>query len=182
MSESEQNSEARYSIGIDLGTTHSVLSYVDLEASSEEAIAQQVMAIPQLIGPGSIGDKDQLPSFLYQPHPDELADSDQVLPWSAQPEALVGEIARQLGSKTPIRLVSSAKSWLCHSGVDCRDAFLPVEAPEEVERISPFQATVRYLEHLRDAWNNQFPDHLLNQQKLTITVPASFDLMYQDYP
>ena len=175
MSESEQNSEARYSIGIDLGTTHSVLSYVDLEASSEEAIAQQVMAIPQLIGPGSIGDKDQLPSFLYQPHPDELADSDQVLPWSAQPEALVGEIARQLGSKTPIRLVSSAKSWLCHSGVDCRDAFLPVEAPEEVERVSPFQATVRYLEHLRDAWNNQFPDHLLNHQKLTITVPASFD-------
>jgi Hsp70 protein len=171
---SEEN-QARYSIGIDLGTTHCVLSYVDLDASDGDEIVQEVMPIPQLTGPGIVDEQTQLPSFLYQAHPDELADSDVVLPWTEKPDALVGEIARQLGSKTPIRLVASAKSWLCHSGVDCREPILPVEAPEEVERVSPLQASIRYLEHLRDAWNHQHPDTPLGEQELTITVPASFD-------
>ena len=172
--DSQQN-QARYSIGIDLGTTHCVLSYVDLQASDGNDIVQEVMPVPQLTGPGVVDEDTQLASFLYQAHPDELAEGDVVLPWTAKPEALVGEIARQLGSKTPIRLVSSAKSWLCHSGVNCREAILPVEAPEEVDRVSPLQATIRYLEHLRDAWNNRYPDAPLEQQELTITVPASFD-------
>ncbi len=172
MSEANQ---ARYSVGIDLGTTHCVLSYVDLDASDGDEIVQEVMPIPQLTGPGVVDEQTQLPSFLYQAHPDELADSDVVLPWTEKPEALVGEIARQLGSKTPIRLVASAKSWLCHSGVDCREPILPVEAPEEVERVSPLQASIRYLEHLRDAWNHRHPDAPLGEQELTITVPASFD-------
>ncbi len=172
MSEANQ---ARYSIGIDLGTTHCVLSYVDLDASDGDEIVQEVMPISQLTGPGVVDEQTQLPSFLYQAHPDELADSDVVLPWTEKPEALVGEIARQLGSKTPIRLVASAKSWLCHSGVNCREPILPVEAPEEVERVSPLQASIRYLEHLRDAWNHQHPDAPLDEQELTITVPASFD-------
>ena len=170
-----KENQARYSIGIDLGTTHCVLSYVDLEASDGDEIVQEVMPIPQLTGPGVVDEQPQLPSFLYQAHPDELADSDVVLPWTDKPEALVGEIARQLGSKTPIRLVASAKSWLCHSGVNCREPILPVEAPEEVERVSPLQASIRYLEHLRDAWNHQYPDAPLDEQELTITVPASFD-------
>lgn len=171
---SEEN-QARYSIGIDLGTTHCVLSYVDLEASDGDEIVQQVMPIPQLTGPGVVDEQTQLSSFLYQAHPDELAENDVVLPWTDKPKALVGEIARQLGSKTPIRLVASAKSWLCHSGVNCREPILPVEAPEEVERVSPLQASIRYLEHLRDAWNHQYPEAPLDEQELTITVPASFD-------
>ncbi|WP_411728279.1 Hsp70 family protein, partial [Methyloglobulus sp.] len=96
-------------------------------------------------------------------------------PWTNKPQHLVGEIARNLGSKTPIRLVSSAKSWLCHSGVDCKAPILPSDASEEVERISPFQATVAYLQHLKDAWQNQYPDAPLEQQDVVITVPASFD-------
>jgi molecular chaperone DnaK (HSP70) len=88
---------------------------------------------------------------------------------------LVGEIARNLGSKTPIRLVSSAKSWLCHAGVDCKSPILPVNAPEEVERISPFQATTAYLQHIRDAWQTLHPSSPLDKQDLVITVPASFD-------
>jgi molecular chaperone DnaK (HSP70) len=164
-----------FSVGIDLGTTHCVLSYVDLRKTDEDRIEQSVLAIPQLTAPGIVEDKHQLPSFLYQAHPAELSEGSSALPWTAKAEYLVGEIARNLGGKTPIRLVSSAKSWLCHAGVDCKAPILPAEAPDEIERVSPFQASVAYLQHLRDAWNKQYPDAQLAEQDLTITVPASFD-------
>jgi molecular chaperone DnaK (HSP70) len=165
----------RFSVGIDLGTTHCVVSYVELAESGDGVFPQQVMAIPQLTLPGVVEDSLQLPSFLYQAHEAELAAGSTSLPWTIKPDYLVGEIARNLGSKTPIRLVSSAKSWLCHAGVDCKAPILPVNAPEEVERISPFQATTAYLQHIRDAWQNLHPESPLNKQDLVITVPASFD-------
>lgn len=164
----------RFSVGIDLGTTHCVLSYADL-SKDEDDIQQQVMAVPQLTSPGVIENKKQLPSFLYLAHDAEIAEGSTALPWREKAEYLVGDIARNLGSKTPIRLVASAKSWLCHAGVDCKQAILPSEAPEEVARISPFQATQSYLQHLKDAWENQHPDAPLAAQDLIITVPASFD-------
>lgn len=175
MNEESSNTSIQYSIGIDLGTTNCVLSFVDLNKSDGEEIVQEIMPIAQLTSPGVIDDKTQLPSFLYQAHPDELSESDMVLPWTSTPEANVGYLARQLGTKTPIRLVSSAKSWLCHSGVDCRAPILPIEAPEEIDRVSPLDATIHYLEHLRDAWNYNHPDTPIDTQHLTITVPASFD-------
>lgn len=172
----ESGSEGvRFSVGIDLGTTHCVLSYMDLSKTTDEQIVLEVMPIPQLTGPGTVEDKAQLPSFVYLAHEAELNSSDKALPWTAEPEFLVGDIARNLGSKTPIRLVASAKSWLCHAGVDCKSPILPADSPEEIERVSPFQATIAYLEHLQAAWENQFPDFPLAEQDLTITVPASFD-------
>lgn len=167
--------DVRYAVGIDLGTTHSVLSSVDLSQSEGEEIVQEVVPIPQLTAPGTIEERSMLPSFLYLPHPDELNPEDLALPWTIQSSPIVGELARNLGSRTPIRLVSSAKSWLSHSGVDRRAGILPVEALEEVEQVSPVQASIRYLEHLRDAWNHKYPDHPLNQQEVALTVPASFD-------
>ncbi len=172
--EDSQNG-TRYSVGIDLGTTHCVLSYAELGDIDDEQFLSHVMAIPQLTSPGSVEEKTQLPSFLYQAHEDELAEGSTSLPWTAKPEYLVGEIARSLGSKTPIRLVASAKSWLCHAGVDCKAAILPVDSPDEIERVSPFQATSAYLQHMRDAWQSQHPDAPLAQQDVVITVPASFD-------
>jgi len=165
----------RFSVGIDLGTTHCVLSYADITDIDDGEFSQQVMAIPQLTSPGVVEDSFQLPSFLYQAHEAELAEGSTSLPWIVKPDYLVGEIARNLGSKTPIRLVSSAKSWLCHAGVDCKSPILPADAPEEVERISPFQATTAYLQHIRDAWQSLHPDAPLAEQDLVITVPASFD-------
>ncbi|MDO9270453.1 MAG: Hsp70 family protein [Methylobacter sp.] len=165
----------RFAVGIDLGTTHCVLSYADLESIDDEEFSPQVMAVPQLTSPGSVEEKYQLPSFLYLAHEAELAEDSISLPWVAKPDYLVGEIARNLGSKTPIRLVSSAKSWLCHAGVDCKAPILPAEAPDEVKRISPFQATTAYLQHLRDAWQSLHPNAPLDQQDVVITVPASFD-------
>jgi hypothetical protein len=165
----------RFSVGIDLGTTHCVLSYADLENIDDEEFSPQVLAIPQLTSPGSVEEKHQLPSFLYLAHEAELAEDSTSLPWAAKPDYLVGEIARNLGSKTPIRLVSSAKSWLCHTGVDCKESILPAEAPEEIDRVSPFEATTAYLQHLCDAWQNLNPNAPLEQQDVVITVPASFD-------
>ncbi|MCI0653309.1 MAG: Hsp70 family protein [Methylococcaceae bacterium] len=175
MNEVSQSDGPRYSVGIDLGTTNCVLSSLDLIESDGENVVHEVMAIPQLISPGVVDNRKQLPSFLYQAHEAELAGGDLVLPWTDKPGATVGELARQLGSKTPIRLVSSAKSWLCHTGVDCRAAILPIEAPEEVERVSPLEATIRYLEHMQAAWNYEHPHAPLEKQDLVITVPASFD-------
>lgn len=168
---------AKFSVGIDLGTTHCVLSYLD---TSVEGSRVEVMPIPQLTAPGTVETRSQLGSFLYQPHEHEMNPASRVLPWSSQPTALVGAIARNLGAKTPIRLIASAKSWLCHAGVNRRDAFLPAGSPEEVEKVSPLRATELYLEHLKNAWDHVNPQHLLANQDVTITVPASFDPAARD--
>ncbi len=167
-------STARYAVGIDLGTTHCVLAAVDLTASDGDEVIKRIELVPQLTAPGAVEERPMLPSFLYLPHPDELRPEDRVLPWG-EPPFVVGELARAMGGRTPIRLVASAKSWLCHPGVDRRAAILPVEAPEEVERVSPLQASIRYLEHLRAAWDHQHPDAPLTEQDVVLTVPASFD-------
>ena len=165
----------RYAVGIDLGTTHCVMAAVDLTDSDRDQVVEGIEDIPQLTAPGSVEDRPMLPSFLYLPHPDELKPDDRTLPWGEPQPFVVGELARAMGSRTPIRLVSSAKSWLCHPGVDRRAAILPVEAPEEVTRVSPLQATMRYLAHLRAAWDHQHPDAPLADQEVVLTVPASFD-------
>ncbi|MQA39492.1 Hsp70 family protein [Rugamonas aquatica] len=171
-------SDPRYAIGIDLGTTHSALSYVDLGASDGEKTQHGVLAIPQLTAPGTVEDLPLLPSFLYLPHADELAPGELSLPWPQSEQeqtGVAGEMARSRGATTPIRLVSSAKSWLSHPGVDRRSALLPNDAPEEVTRVSPLEASTRYLTHLRQAWEQAYPDAPFGEQAVTVTIPASFD-------
>ncbi|MFA0441814.1 molecular chaperone DnaK [Vibrio sp. 10N.286.49.C2] len=168
---------AKFSVGIDLGTTHCVMSFVDAQDENAEV---EVMSIPQLTSPGTVENLSQLGSFLYQPHEHELGHGSRTLPWTEQPNALVGAIARNLGSKTPIRLVASAKSWLCHGGVNRREDFLPQGSPEEVVKVSPLRVTELYLEHLKNAWNHVHPDAKLEEQDVTITVPASFDPAARD--
>ena len=168
-------SDPRYSIGVDLGTTHCALSYVDITSSDGDKTVQGVLPIAQLTAPGAVEQPELLPSFLYLPHPNELTPGDLNLPWTAERTFAVGELARSRGAGTPIRLVSSAKSWLCHPGVDRRAAILPNDAPEEVERVSPLETSVRYLTHLREAWDHAHPDAPFAEQEITVTIPASFD-------
>ena len=165
---------ARYAIGIDLGTTHCALSWVEID-KKDSAEAPSILHIPQQSAPGTVQDFALLPSFVYLPHPSEFAPGDLALPWDGAPDAVTGEWARRHGALTPIRLVSSAKSWLCHAGADRRAGILPNDAPEEVARISPLEASTRYLAHLRDAWNHAHPDAPFGEQALTVTIPASFD-------
>ncbi|PWV59512.1 Hsp70 family protein [Plasticicumulans acidivorans] len=168
-------SESRYSVGIDLGTTHCVMAATDLSLVDGETYVLELEPISQLTAPGAVEERTLLPSFLYLPHADELAPGDYTLPWGATEGFVTGELARSLGAKTPLRLISSAKSWLCHPGIDRRGPVLPIDAPAEVARLSPFDATVRYLEHLRANWDFRHPELPLGEQQLTITVPASFD-------
>jgi hypothetical protein len=179
----------RYAVGIDLGTTHSVVAAVGLAGlalaageaavagagAAAEAVVVEILDIPQAVGPGQVEGRPKLPSFLYQAHPSEYAEGDLVLPWDPRPGVNCGEWARELGRKTPIRLVASAKSWLCHGAVDRRAALLPADAPAEVARISPLAASTQYLAHLRAAWDHAHPEAPLAAQRVVLTVPASFD-------
>ncbi|MCB1907138.1 MAG: Hsp70 family protein [Rhodocyclaceae bacterium] len=173
-------SDTRFAIGIDLGTTHCALSYVDIATSDGEQAVQHGQSIPQLTGPGAVEDLDLLPSFLYLPHAEEFPSGELGLPWRGDNDCAIGELARSRGAHTPIRLVSSAKSWLCHPGVDRRAAILPVDAPAEVSRLSPLEASLRYLGHLRAAWDFAHPDAPFAEQDVTVTIPASFDPAARD--
>ncbi len=169
---------ARYVVGIDLGTTNTALAYVDLKATGPK-LEIKTFAIPQLVGPGRVGERSTLPSFLYLPGPYELDPEALALPWAPERDFAVGTFARDQGALVPGRLVSSAKSWLCHGGVDREAPILPWGAGEEVKKVSPVEASARYLAHLREAWNfvmaAEDPANALENQLVIVTVPASFD-------
>ena len=167
---------APFAVGIDLGTTHTALSYLDL---SGEGRAPEAFAVPQLIQSGEVAARPLLPSFLYCPHPSERTPGAFALPWDADNAVAIGEWARSRGALTPARLVSSAKSWLSHPTLDRRSDFLPLGAPDDVQKLSPLAASARYLAHLREAWDHEVARgeaaRALDRQVLTLTVPASFD-------
>ncbi len=168
-------------IGIDLGTTNIALSWIDPAAVSDESPAHpEIFALPQLVRPGDVQSRAVLPSFLYLAADGELPAGSLDLPWAPGQREMVGEAARERGAESPLHLVSSAKSWLCHAGVDRRAAILPHGAPENVAKVSPVTAAIKYLEHLRSAWNHAHPDILLEQQRILLTVPASFDAIARD--
>lgn len=170
---------ARYLIGIDLGTTNSALAYVDLKATNKATRSQlRHFAVPQLVAPAEVKPRNLLPSFLYLPGPHDLPPGATALPWDEKATEAVGEFARDYGGKTPGRLVSSAKSWLSHAGVDRSAAFLPWGAPPDVPKISPLAASTLYLMHFVDAWNanhGKSADDQLQKLPVVLTVPASFD-------
>ncbi len=167
---------ARYSIGIDLGTTNSAVSYFDLGANASRGREQTMLALPQVTSLGVVEKKTLLPSFLYLPNEQECPAGGLALPWEKKKrDAVVGEFARGHGSKVPMRLVSSAKSWLSHAAVDRQSAILPWQAPADVARVSPLAASAQFLGHMRAAWDHQFKDTPFAEQDVVLTVPASFD-------
>jgi len=169
----------KYSVGIDLGTTHSAVSTFDRASGKGRGREQQMLAIPQIIKPGAVEEPTLLPSFLYLPNANEFPADSLNLPWKAKTDAIVGEFARAHGAKVPTRLVSSAKSWLCHPGVDRRAEILPWQAPADLQKVSPLEASTSYLQHLRSAWEHQ-TNEKLKEQTVVLTVPASFDASARD--
>jgi hypothetical protein len=172
---------SRYSIGIDLGTTHCELSWHDLERTAARDWKESVLPIPQLTTPGACEEKVLLPSFLYLPNENEFPEGSLVLPWGKTEHGIVGEFARTQGAKVPGRLVSSAKSWLSHANVDRSTPLLPWQAPPDVRRISPVEASSWYLRHLAAAWDfkhskvSSTKPARIADQEVILTVPASFD-------
>jgi hypothetical protein len=162
---------ARYAVGIDLGTTHCAIARVDLHA---EHATTEIIEVRQLVAAGELDERALMPSFVYIPSESE---GPQPLPWDPDRSYAVGEHARARAAEVPGRVISSAKSWLCHPSADRRAGMLPLEAPDEVELISPVEATWRYLEHLIEAYDERFADDggSLTEQQVVLTVPASFD-------
>src|SRR4051812_46331757 len=170
---------ARYIVGIDLGTTNCAVAYVDTRGRDLPSADIRPFDVPQLVAPGETAPRPMLPSFLYLPGPHELPPGAARLPWRHDADRIVGEFARIQGARVPAHQVSSAKSWLCHPGVDREADILPWGAPSDAKRVSPVEASAEYLRHMRDAWNAVMAigdDALrLESQEIVLTVPASFD-------
>ena len=169
----ENMEPAKYIVGIDLGTSNCALACVELAAGGGTAITD--IPVPQVVRPFEIAARPLLPSCIYLPGEHELPDGAARLPWGETPGAVVGEFARWQGARVPGRLVASAKSWLCHEGVDRAAPILPWGAAAEVKKISPVTASADLLAHLAATWNHAHPDAPLAAQEVVITVPASFD-------
>ncbi len=169
---------AKYIVGIDLGTTNSALARYDLTASDEESRIE-VCSIPQLINPNEVAERTLLPSFLYIPGELDFPKGSISLPWEPEPKFVVGELARKRGAESPNRLVASAKSWLSYAGVNRTSPILPWQAPAEVPKLSPVEASSQFLQHLSKAWEGSASGEQgevpLGEQDILLTVPASFD-------
>lgn len=163
---------ASYVLGIDLGTTNSVLAYAPLGV---ENAAVEILPIPQLVAPSVVESRSALPAFLYLAAEHEQGSGAYDLPWAEGRDFGVGELARRQAADVPTRTVAAAKSWLAHSRVDRHQPILPYNAPEEVAKISPVTASRRYLEHLLAAWEDAHPEAPAREQQVVLTVPASFD-------
>ncbi|EJI1382038.1 MULTISPECIES: Hsp70 family protein [Vibrio] len=170
----------RFLVGIDLGTTNTVVAYCEITDNLEQSEVS-LFDIDQLIGPGEVVRKPLLPSFRYHPAVGQISPSDLTLPWENEPvsgdisNVIVGEWARELGAKVEGRQVSSAKSWLSHQAVDRSSDILPWAGAQDVDKVSPVIASASYLNHIHQAWNYRHPSNKLEDQDVVVTVPASFD-------
>jgi hypothetical protein len=145
--------------------------------TAEESPRIAIDTVPQLVNPNEVAERTLLPSFLYVPGELDFSAGSIQLPWDNQPKFVIGELARKRGAENPSRLVASAKSWLSHAAVNRSAAILPWQAPDEVTKVSPVEASAQYLQYLRTVWDVQHPesDSALNRQDVLLTVPASFD-------
>ncbi|MCX5747038.1 MAG: Hsp70 family protein [Proteobacteria bacterium] len=167
-------------LGIDLGTTNTALACADVDTG----LAQSV-GITQIVGPGEVAERPSLPSFLLLPSEHEVPANQLQLPWSGPMKYAVGTFARDRGAELPHRLVASAKSWLCNPSIDRTAQVLPFlgasrEGIEVGERVSPVNASARYLAHLRASWDDAHPDDPADEQDVLLTVPASFDAVARE--
>ena len=171
-------------IGIDLGTTNSIVAYTEAEIPEDRIPEIKVLDIAQIVGNGVVDNRSILPSFIYLPAEHEISSSSMALPWSRENEKIVGEFARERGTEVPQRLVSSSKSWLCNVMIDRNKPVLPWEGPEDISKMSPVESSAAILQHIRDAWNHVMAssdDRLkIENQEIFLTVPASFDAVARE--
>ncbi|HBA85676.1 MAG TPA: molecular chaperone DnaK [Verrucomicrobia bacterium] len=165
--------QPRYAVGIDLGTTNCAVAYVDLERKHPKP---EIFKVEQATAPGESEALDTLPSFSYQPAAGEFGADSLLLPGEpADRDYVVGVFARRHGSEVIARMISSAKSWLCHPNVNRMAPLLPWHGAPDVRKASPVEVSARYLRHIRERWDAAFPEFPLQEQDVMVTVPASFD-------
>ena len=166
----------RFSFGIDLGTTNSAIAITDLASDRTE-----VVEVTQILSPNQVGERSTLPSALYVPHPDEFPENSIRLPWQSEvgDAAIIGQFARDHGALVPDRLVTSAKSWLSNIHIDARQKSLPWNSDINEEKLSAFDCSRRYLEHLKEGFlyaeRRKGREWNLSDGVIVLAVPASFD-------
>ncbi len=181
-------SDPVYIIGIDLGTTNSVIAYTEADTTSGKKPDIRIFEIPQLAGDGAVETRKMLPSYILTPGKHDVSEKALTLPWNEENRVAVGEFARNRGSEIPGRLISSSKSWLCNIMVDRNKPILPWDSPDDLEKLSPVEASATILQHIRDAWNHAmayspsgYDEKLkMEAQDIFLTVPASFDAVAKD--
>ncbi|MGP0001952.1 MAG: Hsp70 family protein, partial [Acetobacteraceae bacterium] len=166
---------ARFSLGIDLGTSNCAMALTDLDTDRTE-----IVPIPQILAANQLGEKPTLASALYLPHPEEFRPGSFPLPWDNGLElGIVGQFARDHGALVPDRLVTSAKSWLSNPHIDPKQRTLPWRFDSAEEKLSPFECSRRYLQHLKGTFlqtaQAQGREWELSDGQIVVTVPASFD-------
>ena len=174
-----------YIIGIDLGTTNSVVAYTRAEAVPGEQPVIDILEIPQLVDAGVVEKREVLPSFLLAPGKHEVSEQNMALPWQQESALVVGEFARNRGAELPDRLIASSKSWLCQTMVARTEPILPWKSDIDPEsKRSPVEAEAAILQHIRDAWNHLMAAGdetlILENQEILLTVPASFDAVARE--
>jgi len=177
-------SKAEYIIGIDLGTTNSIVAYTESEISDDQKPEIKVLNIPQIINAGMVDQRQTLASFIYLAGNHEIADKSLSLPWSPENKTVVGEFAREKGAEVPQRLISSSKSWLCNVLIDRNKPVLPWESPDDISKLSPVESSSLILQHIRDVWNHlmapEDEHRKIENQEILLTVPASFDAVARE--
>jgi molecular chaperone DnaK (HSP70) len=172
---------SRYLIGIDLGTTNTVVSFIDTVI---EGARPEIFRIPQLIEFGELADREMLPSFIFIPDGKEVPEKGFALPWDSNKDYAVGEFAMMNSSKSPLKVVSSSKSWLCSTNIDRFSSILPWGRDHSNKQISPVAAAKIILEFIRDSWNYKMASEdnsaRFQEQDVILTVPASFDAVARE--
>ena len=162
---------SRYIVGIDLGTTNSAVAFVDTLGKDKHAV--RPFLIPQWVDFGTREPRDVLPSFHYEPTAEESDALSKIA--GHRIDHVVGALARDGGARQPGRQIASAKSWLCHDGVDRSAPLLPWHSDPGVSKLSPVTSSSRTLAHIRQMWDAVHPQHPLSEQDVVLTLPASFD-------
>ncbi|MEZ4663700.1 MAG: Hsp70 family protein [Caldilineaceae bacterium] len=186
--------EHHFVIGIDLGTTNSAAAYVDLTNTDQRTI--QIFDIPQFVAERQMGPRRMLPSFLYLPGAYDLPPGSTALPWDAERNYIVGEFAREQGAlaRRSLGLIGQIVALSRRGG--SHGGYSALGAAGEVSKVSPVEASARYLRHIREAWNAEMAadeeeataaapsdfasddaplSRRFEDQLIVLTVPASFD-------
>src|SRR6185503_9163675 len=145
----------QYVVGIDLGTTHTVVAHAPLVEREGDVVDDPV---PQTTAPSEVAALPQLASAIYLAADSELPREAARLPWDTKtPPAptFLGAFARSQGAKSPGRLIVSAKSWLCVPGVDRTSPILPWAGADGVTKLSPVDVQARILAHVKGAWTTR---------------------------
>ena len=146
MTPNNVGSENNFYIGIDLGTTNSLMSWGTIDPKTD-FIDPKIVDLKMMIEGGGVGKRNSLPSCVY---------------FKEREEPIVGEYAKSMIGRQTDRVVKSIKS---HMGSGEKFSF-------DDKAYDPVEISSIILRHMANASRELFnfiPDDVV------ITVPASFD-------